>query len=40
VQKNIDQMVSRRKHIFWGHLLDGTAPPRPHFGMRERAMEA
>ncbi|HXI42065.1 MAG TPA: 1-acyl-sn-glycerol-3-phosphate acyltransferase [Bryobacteraceae bacterium] len=40
VQKNIDQMVSRRKHIFWGHLLDGTAPPRPHFGTRERAMEA
>jgi 1-acyl-sn-glycerol-3-phosphate acyltransferase len=40
VQKNIDQMVSRRKHIFWGRVLDGTAPPRPQFGARQRAMEA
>jgi len=40
VQKNIDQMVSRRKHVFWGRVLDGTSPPRPRFGTRERAMEA
>src|SRR5579859_608372 len=40
VQKNVDQMVSRRKHIFWGRVLDGTAPPRPQFGTRQRAMEA
>lgn len=40
VQKNVDQMVLRRKHIFWGRVLDGTAPPRPSFGTRERAMEA
>jgi 1-acyl-sn-glycerol-3-phosphate acyltransferase len=26
VQKNIDDMVSRRKSIFMGHFLDGTSP--------------
>ena len=26
VQLNIDDMLSRRKHIFWGKVLNGTAP--------------
>jgi 1-acyl-sn-glycerol-3-phosphate acyltransferase len=26
IQCNIDDMVSRRKHIFWGKVLDGSAP--------------
>jgi len=29
MQTNIDQMKSRRKHIFWGRVLDGTAPAMP-----------
>ena len=40
VQKNIDQMVSRRKHIFWGRVLDGTAPAVPRFDGQNRAMSA
>jgi len=40
VQKNIDQMVTRRKHIFWGRVLDGTAPVVPRFDGRNRAMTA
>ncbi len=31
VQSNIDQMRRRRKHIFWGRILDGKAPERPAF---------
>jgi 1-acyl-sn-glycerol-3-phosphate acyltransferase len=31
VQQNIDEMRMRRKHIFWGRVLDGTAPARPAF---------
>ena len=31
VQKNIDHMVARRKHIFWGRVLDGTSPSIPPF---------
>ena len=31
VQKNIEQMLARRKHIFWGRVLDGTAPAIPPF---------
>ncbi len=27
VQKNIDDMVSRRKSLVMGHFLDGTSPP-------------
>jgi hypothetical protein len=26
VQMNIDDMLSRRKHIFWGKVLNGSAP--------------
>ena len=40
VQKNIDQMVNRRKHIFWGRVLDGTSPAVPRFDGRNRAMTA
>ena len=28
MQQNLDHMLARRKHIFWGRVLDGTAPPR------------
>lgn len=38
MQKNIDQMRARRKHIFWGRVLDGTAPARGNF--RARAAQA
>ena len=31
MQQNIDQMLARRKHIFWGRVLDGTAPAIPAF---------
>ena len=31
VQENINHMLARRKHIFWGHVLDGTAPSIPSF---------
>jgi 1-acyl-sn-glycerol-3-phosphate acyltransferase len=31
MQANIDDMVRRRKAIFWGKFLDGTAPARPPF---------
>ena len=31
MQRNIDQMVARRKRIFWGRVLDGTAPEVPPF---------
>ena len=29
VQANIDDMVPKRKSIFWGKVLDGTRPPVP-----------
>ena len=29
LQTNIDQMNSKRKHIFWGRVLDGTSPATP-----------
>lgn len=29
LQTNIDQMKSKRKHIFWGRVLDGTSPAAP-----------
>jgi 1-acyl-sn-glycerol-3-phosphate acyltransferase len=29
IQRNIDDMLQKRKSIFWGHVLDGTAPPAP-----------
>jgi 1-acyl-sn-glycerol-3-phosphate acyltransferase len=31
MQTNIDDMVVRRKRVFWGRILDGTAPSRPRF---------
>jgi len=31
VQKNIDDMVSRRKSVVMGHFLDGTSPEIPPF---------
>ena len=31
LQANIDDMVPRRKSIFWGRVLDGTAPAAPSF---------
>jgi len=29
IQRNVDDMLPKRKSIFWGHILDGTAPPAP-----------
>jgi hypothetical protein len=31
VQSNIDDMVPKRRSIFFGKVLDGTAPPHPEF---------
>jgi 1-acyl-sn-glycerol-3-phosphate acyltransferase len=31
IQRNIVHMRARRKHIFWGRVLDGTAPAAPRF---------
>jgi hypothetical protein len=31
IQKNTDDMVKRRKHIFFGKVLDGTAPQSQPF---------
>ncbi|OFV95826.1 MAG: hypothetical protein A3H28_13515 [Acidobacteria bacterium RIFCSPLOWO2_02_FULL_61_28] len=31
LQQNIDDMRTRRKRIFWGRVLDGTAPEVPPF---------
>jgi 1-acyl-sn-glycerol-3-phosphate acyltransferase len=31
VQRNIDDMLPRRKHIFWGKVLNGAAPSTPEF---------
>jgi 1-acyl-sn-glycerol-3-phosphate acyltransferase len=31
MQQNIDDMAKRRKHIYFGKVLDGTAPPAPAF---------
>ncbi len=37
VQMNIDDMVPKRKSIFWGKVLDGTAPEAPAFRRTEAA---
>ena len=37
MQTNINQMASKRKHIFWGRVLDGTAPERPALPLQSRA---
>ncbi|HTM48622.1 MAG TPA: 1-acyl-sn-glycerol-3-phosphate acyltransferase [Bryobacteraceae bacterium] len=34
VQTNIDDMLSRRKSIFWGKVLTVAAPPAPQFRFR------
>jgi 1-acyl-sn-glycerol-3-phosphate acyltransferase len=36
VQRNIDDMLSKRKSIFWGKVLDGQAPPTPAFDFESR----
>ncbi len=40
VQKNIEDMVAKRKHIFWGKVLDGTSVHPPPFTPRSRAAAA
>jgi 1-acyl-sn-glycerol-3-phosphate acyltransferase len=40
VQRNIDHMLARRKHIFWGKVLDGTAPAAPPFHTARHAVGA
>jgi 1-acyl-sn-glycerol-3-phosphate acyltransferase len=34
VQRNIDDMLPKRKSIFWGKVLNGAAPPTPRFEYR------
>jgi 1-acyl-sn-glycerol-3-phosphate acyltransferase len=34
VQRNIDDMLPKRKSIFWGKVLNGQAPPTPAFDFR------
>ena len=31
VQRNIDDMLPKRKSVFWGKVLNGSAPPTPRF---------
>jgi 1-acyl-sn-glycerol-3-phosphate acyltransferase len=31
MQRNIDEMVQRRKHVFWGRILSGVAPEQEPF---------
>jgi len=31
VQRNIDDMLPKRKSIFWGNVMNGAAPPTPAF---------
>ena len=38
VQQNINHMLSRRKHIFWGKVLDGTAPAAQSFQPARHAL--
>jgi 1-acyl-sn-glycerol-3-phosphate acyltransferase len=40
IQRNIDHMRARRKHIFWGKVLDGTSPPVARFGPARAAAGA
>ncbi len=40
VQKNIDDMVSKRKHILWGKVLDGNPVPAPAFQPRSQSASA
>lgn len=39
VQKNIDDMVVRRKSVIMGHFLDGTSPAVPPFQRSSRATQ-
>jgi 1-acyl-sn-glycerol-3-phosphate acyltransferase len=34
VQRNIDDMLPKRKSVFWGKVLNGAAPPTPRFDFR------
>jgi hypothetical protein len=34
VQRNIDDMLPKRKSIFWGKVLNGVAPAAPGFEFR------
>ncbi len=34
VQRNIDDMLPKRKSIFWGNVMNGAAPPAPVFELR------
>ena len=34
VQRNIDDMLPKRKSIFWGNVMNGAAPPTPVFELR------
>jgi hypothetical protein len=34
VQRNIDDMLPKRKSIFWGKVMNGAAPPAPAFELR------
>ncbi len=36
IQRNIDDMLPKRKSIFWGKVLTGVAPPAPRFELRTR----
>ncbi|MBI4479549.1 MAG: 1-acyl-sn-glycerol-3-phosphate acyltransferase [Acidobacteria bacterium] len=38
VQQNINHMLARRKHVFWGKVLDGTAPAAPPFQPMRHAL--
>ena len=38
VQQNINHMLARRKHVFWGKVLDGTAPAAPPFHPMRHAL--
>jgi hypothetical protein len=40
VQKNVDDMASRRKSVIMGHFLDGTSPAIGPFRRSERAAAA
>lgn len=33
IQTNVDEMRARRRHVFWGRILDGNAPARIPFAV-------
>jgi len=40
MQRNIDDMLPRRRSWFWGKVLDGTAPAAPAFAAARRMPDA